>query len=126
LPFDDYIVWHNPGFFSFTVPYDRTRDFFYSGHTSILIIITLELFIIKWYYASLIAFLTSIYMMNVLIITRIHYTIDIIAAIIFTVLIYRLVIDILKYVDFLFSIPYYFVRMTYLKVKRKRKLIVRP
>lgn len=65
-------------------------------------------------------------MMNVLIITRIHYTIDIIAAIIFTVLIYRLVMNILKYVDYLFSIPYYLVRMAYFKITRKRKLILRP
>ncbi len=91
-----------------------------------MIIITLELFIIKWYYVSLIAFLTLIYMTNVLIITRIHYTIDIIAAIIFTILIYRLVIVVLKYVDFLFSIPYYLVRITYFKVKKKKKIIFRP
>jgi hypothetical protein len=39
MPFDDYIVWHSPGFLSFAVPYDRTRDFYFSGHTGTLVII---------------------------------------------------------------------------------------
>ena len=41
FPFPEDIVWHNPGFFSITVPYDHTRDFFYSGHTGSLSIISL-------------------------------------------------------------------------------------
>ncbi len=41
FPFPDHIVWHSPGFFSLTVPYDPTRDFFYSGHTGGLTVIML-------------------------------------------------------------------------------------
>lgn len=41
FPFPEDIVWHNPGFLSITVPYDHTRDFYYSGHTGTLTIISL-------------------------------------------------------------------------------------
>lgn len=36
FPYPDNIVWRSPGFFSFTVPYDHTRDFYFSGHTGTL------------------------------------------------------------------------------------------
>lgn len=41
FPFPPYIVWHNPGFLSLTVPYDHTRDFYYSGHTGAMTLILL-------------------------------------------------------------------------------------
>ncbi len=41
FPFPPNLVWRSPGFFSFTVPYDHTRDFFYSGHTGSLTIVFL-------------------------------------------------------------------------------------
>ena len=43
-------------------------------------------------------------MMNMLIISRIHYTIDICGALIFTTVTCRLVWYIIKYMDFVFSI----------------------
>ena len=41
FPFPEDIVWHTPGFAAITVPYDHTRDFFYSGHTGTLTTIAL-------------------------------------------------------------------------------------
>jgi hypothetical protein len=41
FPFPNNIVWKSPGFYSITVPYDHTRDFYYSGHTGALVIIFL-------------------------------------------------------------------------------------
>jgi hypothetical protein len=32
FPFSDELEWSSPGFPSLTVAYDKTRDFFYSGH----------------------------------------------------------------------------------------------
>lgn len=56
-------------------------------------------------------------MLNMLIITRIHYTIDIIAALIFATTVYRLTGLIIKYVDFVFSIMFYVIRYGWSKIK---------
>lgn len=121
MPFDDYIVWHSPGFLSFTVPYDRTRDFFFSGHTASLSIVMLEMFYIGWKWVGGFAFLNLVFMMNFLIISRVHYTIDVIAGLIFAVTSFRLTILILKYEDFLFSIAFYIARFLFFKVKKTDK-----
>jgi membrane-associated phospholipid phosphatase len=118
LPFDDYIVWHSPGFLSFTVPYDRTRDFFFSGHTSSLSIVMLEMFYLGWYWVGAFTFLNLIFMMNMLIITRVHYTIDVMAGLIFAITSFRLTILILKYEDYLLSIPFYIGRKIYRKLRK--------
>lgn len=118
MPFDDYIVWHSPGFLSFTVPYDRTRDFFFSGHTASLSIVMFEMFYLRWYLVGVFAFLCLIFMMNFLIISRVHYTIDVIAGLIFAVTAYRLTILIVKYEDYLLSIPFYIGRFIVRKVKK--------
>ena len=107
MPFDDYIVWHSPGFLSFTVPYDRTRDFFFSGHTASLTIVMLEMFYLRWYWVGSFAFLNLVFMLNFLIISRVHYTIDIMAGLIFAVTSFRMTILIVKYEDYLLSIPFY-------------------
>jgi hypothetical protein len=66
-----------------------------------------------WYWVGGFAFLNLIFMMNMLIITRIHYTADIMAALIFTAVVYRLVTLILKYIDYVFSIPFYIGRRVF-------------
>ena len=118
MPFDDYIVWNSPGFLSFTVPYDRTRDFFFSGHTASLSIVMMEMFTMRWYWVGAFAFLNLIFMMNMLIITRVHYNIDVMAGLIFAVVSYRLTILVIKYLDYLLSIPFYLGRMVYYKIRK--------
>jgi len=118
LPFDDYIVWHSPGFLSFTVPYDRTRDFFFSGHTASLTIVMLEMFYLRWYWVGSFAFLNLVFMLNFLIISRVHYTIDIMAGLIFAVTSFRMTILIVKYEDYLLSIPFYIGRFFLRKFRK--------
>lgn len=120
MPFDDYIVWHSPGFLSFTVPYDRTRDFFFSGHTSSLSIVMLEMFYLGWYPVGIFFFLCLIFMMNMLIITRVHYSIDVMAGLIFATVSFRLTILILRYLDYLLSIPFYIGRKIYYSLKKDK------
>lgn len=118
MPFDDYIVWHSPGFLSFTVPYDRTRDFFFSGHTASLSIVMMEMFYLRWYWVGGFAFINLVFMMNFLIISRVHYTIDIIAGLIFAVTSFRMTILIVKYEDYLLSIPFYIGRFFFKKFRK--------
>jgi uncharacterized membrane protein YccC len=71
------------------VPYDRTRDFYFSGHTGIALIITLEMFRLKQpFWVKFYCFLMVGYLMTMLIASRVHYTIDIIGGIIFAVMCY--------------------------------------
>lgn len=57
-------------------------------------------------------------MMNFLIITRVHYTIDVIAGIIFAVTSFRMTILIVKYEDYLLSIPFYIGRFLLKKFRK--------
>jgi hypothetical protein len=68
---------------------------------------------LKWPWVGIFAFFNLIFMMNMLIISRIHYNIDIIAALIFTAVVYRLVYLIVKWIDYVFSIPFYMGRFLY-------------
>lgn len=110
------MVWHSPGFYSLTVPYDHTRDFFYSGHTGSLTIILLEFsqFTVlkgkKWVgYIWVATFFCLIYMMNLLIITRVHYTADVIGGLVFSIYFYWLTCSYLKELDKLISLPYTYI-----------------
>lgn len=126
FPFPEDIVWHNPGFISFSVPYDHTRDFFYSGkllihlgHTGTLTIIGLEFWTLNRKFICLAVFVSLIYMVNMLTITRIHYSIDIIGALIFAPFWFRVIKVHLKKFDYGFSIFYLVGRKIYLKCKKE-------
>ena len=87
LPFPDDIVWRQPFIPSFLVPYDRTRDFYFSGHTGIAIIITLQVFKLKLpFWVKSYCFVMLGWLMTMLIASRVHYSIDIIGGVIFAVL----------------------------------------
>ena len=114
------MVWHSPGFFSLTVPYELTRDFFYSGHTGSLCVIVLEMFYINYRIMFCIGFLCLIFMMNMLIITRVHYTIDVMAGLIFAFFYHKLASKFVKYIDMLFTIPFYIVGLIITKCKSSK------
>jgi hypothetical protein len=103
------MVWHSPGFFSLTVPYDRTRDFFYSGHTGTLVLMTNELYKDKFGVLTYIAFASVLFMINMLTITRVHYTIDVIGGVIFANFSFTAVGWLVKYLDWIVSLPYFIV-----------------
>lgn len=59
------------------------------------------------------AFVSLIFMMNLLLITEVHYTADIIGGIVFSVWFYRTAIRITLYADKLLSLPYFIVKWIY-------------
>lgn len=84
FPYPPYIRWDAPVVPTFTVTYGITRDYFYSGHTGLMLFSTFEWKRVgmTWlYYPNLV--LTPFVVM-VLLSARVHYTIDIVAACIFT------------------------------------------
>ena len=74
--------WEYPGWYSISVSYFKTNDFFYSGHVGFSLIGILEFFRKKCYYfAFLFAFPIMIIEIFVIIGVRGHYSIDILAGI---------------------------------------------
>lgn len=118
FPFPDHIVWHSPGFLSLTVPYDRTRDFFYSGHTGSLTVIIVEFYTVGHRWFSLIPLTCLIYMMNMLLITRVHYTIDVAAGLVFSLFFHGVAGKWVYYFDWLLSLPYLLARTFIAKCRR--------
>jgi formate/nitrite transporter FocA (FNT family) len=92
------------------VPYEPTRDFFFSGHTGTLSIIMIELFTLNYKWVTAAALLSLIYMMNMLTITRVHYTVDIAGGLIFAFFAHKMVAKIVFYGDWLLSAPYLAVK----------------
>lgn len=122
------MVWHSPGFFSLTVPYDHTRDFFYSGHTGAMTIILLEFSQLTVKngrkvsgYVWVFAFFCLVYMMNMLIITRVHYTADVVGGLIFSVYFYWAVSYRLVWIDKLASLPFFLVVKPIINRYKKRQ-----
>lgn len=107
------MAWRNPGFLGLTVPYDHTRDFFYSGHTGTLTLIFYEMCTLRLKVLAILAFMSLIYMMNMLTITRVHYTVDIIGGLVFALFFYRTSKRVFIYFDKLFSLPYFIVKWIY-------------
>lgn len=113
FPYPDNLVWRSPGFFSFTVPYDHTRDFFYSGHTGTLTAIFLELFLLKFYWVAGVAFLCLIFMMNMLLITQVHYVCDIVGGLVFAAWFHRMATRGAYWLDKALSLPFWTARWIY-------------
>ena len=86
-----------------TVPYGVTRDYFYSGHTGIMLFSTIfwkDLGYTKFYYMNI---LLTPFVITVLLSTRVHYSIDVIAAIVFTLWINVFLAKYVYYFDKLWS-----------------------
>ena len=101
------MAWRSPGFFSFTVPYDHTRDFFFSGHTGGLAIILTEMLTLGLTIPSILVGISLLYMMNMLLITKVHYTIDILGGLIFAIWFHRLASRYVIYIDKFLSLPHW-------------------
>jgi PAP2 superfamily C-terminal len=76
-------IWDYPGIPSLTVSYANTTDFYYSGHVGILVFTALESRKNKYYQMMWISLASVIIESFMMIVLRGHYTIDLIAGIIF-------------------------------------------
>ena len=106
FPYPDNLAWRSPGFFSVTVPYDHTRDFFFSGHCGGLSVVTYEFFELRYQKTGFFSLLALLYMANMLMTTEVHYSIDILAGILFAVWFYKNMRGITIYLDRAFSLPF--------------------
>jgi hypothetical protein len=76
-------LWEYPGFPSITVSYLKTNDFFFSGHCGMPILMAMEFRKIKHYKMFIFCLFTCIFEAFTMIVMRGHYSIDILAGIIF-------------------------------------------
>lgn len=80
LPKPTGLIWHDPGFPSVMVTYEVENDFYFSGHTSIAVLATIELYMINpW--LGVAAGAIAIFEMVTVIVLRAHYTMDVFTAI---------------------------------------------
>lgn len=77
MTFPDGGIWDYPGFPSFVIPYGLARDFYFSGHCGFIGINTAYMFDMGRKKSVLLFLLIAPYVAYVLIMCRIHYTIDI-------------------------------------------------
>lgn len=107
LPYPEGIFWEDPGFPpSIGVPYGIARDFFYSGHTGFMLFCCiywgrLKLPVLAWF-----SRLGLVFVILVLLATRVHYIIDVVAAVIFSLQIDRFLLVHSHWFDKLFTVIY--------------------
>jgi len=76
IKFPAYFIFDDPGFFSISVPYFKTNDFFFSGHVGICTIFFLEFRRRKFRVLQYISFFAVILNFFTLLVTRGHFIID--------------------------------------------------
>lgn len=81
LPIPRGMIWRDPGFPSLLVTYGTSNDLFFSGHTAIAVLCTLELIQVAPVWVAAGAALIAAFEIAVVIILRAHYTIDVFAAV---------------------------------------------
>lgn len=100
LGFPEGYIWSSPGFPSLVVAYDKTNDFFYSGHVGMPIIAALEWKKNGFIWPFVGCILVCIIEGFTVLITRTHYSIDIFAGIIFAHYFFIMVNSYIKYLDY--------------------------
>lgn len=75
-------IWEFPGIYSATVSYHDTTDFFFSGHVGINLIAALELRRFKLPKLSYLSYFGIIVQVTTMMVTRGHYSIDLVAGLI--------------------------------------------
>ena len=99
MRYPDGYLWEYPGFPSITVSYLKTNDFFFSGHVGMPILMALEFKMIKHYKMFLFCLFTCVFEAFTMIVMRGHYSIDILAGIVFAHYTYILVSYYVVYLD---------------------------
>jgi len=75
-PFPEGFYWESPGMPSLVVPYGRGSDFFFSGHSGFMVICAAEWHKLKFPKIRNFVILAGIYTVLILMVYRIHYSID--------------------------------------------------
>ncbi len=81
LPAPEGMIWHNPGFPSLLVTYATAGDFFFSGHTAIAVYGAVELGRVRRW-LGVPGAIVAMFLTAVVIVLRVHYTMDIFAGIV--------------------------------------------
>jgi hypothetical protein len=93
MPYPQGFIFESPGIPSIGVPYGKARDFFYSGHTGFMTFCTALVASTKSKFMKYFMVFGTIQVITMLLITRVHYSIDVFAGFIvarwFTMIITR-------------------------------------
>jgi membrane-associated phospholipid phosphatase len=79
LPPPPGIIWRKPGFPAMLVTYDVGNDFFFSGHTALAVLGSVEAACLGPAWLAVIAAVIAIGEMIIVLVLRAHYTLDVIA-----------------------------------------------
>eukprot|EP00359_Climacostomum_virens_P006256 CAMPEP_0204916358 /NCGR_PEP_ID=MMETSP1397-20131031/14189_1 /ASSEMBLY_ACC=CAM_ASM_000891 /TAXON_ID=49980 /ORGANISM="Climacostomum Climacostomum virens, Strain Stock W-24" /LENGTH=194 /DNA_ID=CAMNT_0052088823 /DNA_START=200 /DNA_END=781 /DNA_ORIENTATION=+ len=82
MEFPDGYIWDYPGFPSLVVTYKDTSDFFYSGHMGFIVFCIFENYHYRNYYLVSLAVVSFMFEFWVLLLTRVHYSIDLLSGIV--------------------------------------------
>lgn len=77
-------AWDYPGFPSLTVSYEKTSDFFYSGHVGVMLFCALENRHLGNYYMMWVALFVCALEFVIMIFLRGHYSVDLISGLVFS------------------------------------------
>ncbi|PWT90637.1 MAG: hypothetical protein C5B54_06750 [Acidobacteria bacterium] len=87
LPQPENMIWHYPGFPSLLVTYGVSNDFFFSGHTSVAVYGAFELSRLKHRWLTVAAAVIAVLEMITVLALRVHYTMDVFAALVTALLV---------------------------------------
>jgi len=100
-------LWEFPNFYSVTVPYGKTNNFFLTGHLGLCIICLLEYRANKQFFMMTLAYLTLIFQIFLVMVLRAHYLIDILSALCFGHYFFMMAERVAHWIDFkLLKIPF--------------------
>ncbi|CDW72690.1 UNKNOWN [Stylonychia lemnae] len=83
MRYPDGYLWDFPGFYSITVPYGKTNDFFFSGHIGCCVIQIFEFKANNWNKFAYFSLVTCALQFALMICLRGHYFIDLVSGIVF-------------------------------------------
>lgn len=74
-------TWYDTGYFSLTVPFHDTNDFYYSGHLGVCVLWIVDFYSNKYYVMVLFTLLNALFQWYFLSITNAHYIIDLVSGV---------------------------------------------
>ena len=99
IPIPEGIIWRYPGFPSLLVDYHAMNDFFFSGHTAMLVYALAELSTLRRWWVTAIGITCVLFVMAGIFSLRAHYTMDVYAGLVTPILAFLVASSIAKVVD---------------------------